>query len=412
MIRDLLYSICLHLFIALLLYNGSSVLYNKKPKNVLDLTNEALEINDDFLSKVKVKKSSKGINKLSLEEKVKLYKAIEKNGGKSNISRAKYKQIKERLKHIDVDAVLNKKIKSGVKTTTISNNVATQASASSEVIGNTASSVNTMAVANNQQNVLTKNSTKVYVNSKNLTKEEVKKIEKQNKVEKEIRETMGDKLPVATKKADDVKLDNLIKNLDQEVSIGSKIVENSGSNKVVNDNKSQAILKKDDDDISFEELNELMNMVESYDANEVFSKLDENEAMNLDLNDIFSQEDINKMQKIKNSNKSLFDLTTREKVNIQKQIKTCYKNAILKTKKNSKIVMSVGISVSRSGAINMNTVSYNLVDESNINNLDKRDYNNTIENIRLALISCNPLRNLPYQKYSIWRNMNLLFNNN
>ena len=85
---------------------------------------------------------------------------------------------------------------------------------------------------------------------------------------------------------------------------------------------------------------------------------------------------------------------------------------MLKTKKTSNLIISASVSVSRDGVINMNTVNFNLVNDQKLENVDKNDYDKTIENIKLALIYCNPLRNLPYQKYNIWKNMNLLFNNN
>ena len=143
---------------------------------------------------------------------------------------------------------------------------------------------------------------------------------------------------------------------------------------------------------------------------DISTKFDDEEIMKIDLNSIFSQNDYEKLND--NSKKSIYDLSIREKVNIQKQIKMCYKNAMLKTKKTSNLLISANVSVSRDGVINMNTVNFNLVNDQKLENVDKNDYDKTIENIKLALIYCNPLRNLPYQKYNIWKNMNLLFNNN
>ena len=65
MIRNLLYSICLHLFIVLVLYTNNTVLY--KPKNSLDLGTNFVDIDDEMANKIKNSKSHTGIVKLTLD---------------------------------------------------------------------------------------------------------------------------------------------------------------------------------------------------------------------------------------------------------------------------------------------------------------------------------------------------------
>ena len=74
--------------------------------------------------------------------------------------------------------------------------------------------------------------------------------------------------------------------------------------------------------------------------------------------------------------------------------------------------MSAKISLSKNGQIDMNNVIFNVVNEDGVDLKDKNAYFTTVENIKLALVYCNPLRGLPTFKYNIWKNMNLTFNNN
>ena len=59
-----------------------------------------------------------------------------------------------------------------------------------------------------------------------------------------------------------------------------------------------------------------------------------------------------------------------------------------------------------------NNIVFEIQNEENIDDVNKNDYFITVENIKLALVYCNPLRGLPTFKYNVWKNMNLTFNNN
>lgn len=380
MIRNLLYSICLHLFIVLVLYTNNTVLY--KPKNSLDLSTNFVDIDDEMANKIKNSKSHTGITKLTLDEKVRLYKFIEKHGN-------------EALKTID-----KKSFNGQISNESINNIVNSGTNIAKNEI-NTNQNVNADVItSNNDANVLTKNSTKIYIKESDLTKTEIKKIEKKNKIEKEIRKKVGNKLPVAKKKSQIKNKNDVLKALDSPTKTSKKLDENS-----TNKNVNQAVANND-----FTDLDSLLDNLANESIKDISTKFDDEEIMKIDLNSIFSQNDYEKLND--NSKKSIYDLSIREKVNIQKQIKMCYKNAMLKTKKTSNLLISANVSVSRDGVINMNTINFNLVNDQKLENVDKNDYDKTIENIKLALIYCNPLRNLPYQKYNIWKNMNLLFNNN
>lgn len=394
MIRNLLYSICLHLFIALVLYTNNTVLY--KPKNTLDLSTHIVDVDEEMAIKIKNSKSQKGINKLTMEEKIRLYKFIEKHGNKA-LKTIDKKSFSGQISNENINNLINSSIntansnKTNIVNKTINNNAENSKNISSQTINN-----------NKNIDVLTRNSTKIYIKESELTKVEIEKIEKKNKIEKEIRKKAGNKLPIAKKTNKFKNKNDVLKTLNNPIKTDNKSNENITENNIIS--------QSDEDSSNFTDLDSLLDNLANENIKDISSKFSEEEIMKIDLDNIFNQDDYEKISN--NNKKSIYDLSIREKVNIQKQIKMCYKNAILKTKKTSNLLMSVNISVSRDGVINMNTINFNVVNEHNSEQVDRNDYNKTIENIKLALIYCNPLRNLPYQKYNIWKNMNLLFNNN
>jgi len=95
------------------------------------------------------------------------------------------------------------------------------------------------------------------------------------------------------------------------------------------------------------------------------------------------------------------DLSAREKFNIQSQLKRCYKRAITETKSSNKIKISVHASISQEGYIDSDLDD--TIDMERYNNPKETAYKIAIDNVRMALDLCNPLRNLPLDKYDIWK---------
>ncbi|MFC1658993.1 hypothetical protein ACFL0U_00300 [Pseudomonadota bacterium] len=108
--------------------------------------------------------------------------------------------------------------------------------------------------------------------------------------------------------------------------------------------------------------------------------------------------------------KNVVKLSLRERVNIQRQIKSCYKMAIVRSGIDSKTKVLINVSLKRDGNIDMTKIK--VVDEKKYDKLEekeKEDFNIAITNAKNALIFCSPLRNLPSNKYKVWREMSLEF---
>jgi outer membrane biosynthesis protein TonB len=105
-------------------------------------------------------------------------------------------------------------------------------------------------------------------------------------------------------------------------------------------------------------------------------------------------------------------LSAREKFNIRSQLRRCYHKVISKKngKDNSenKIKVLVTVKISKDGYINSNLDE--IIDAGLYDDETKPDYKTNIENIRRAINLCSPLRNLPIDKYDIWKEVVLEFN--
>ena len=95
------------------------------------------------------------------------------------------------------------------------------------------------------------------------------------------------------------------------------------------------------------------------------------------------------------------------KRNIQRQIKGCYKMAILRSKKDSKAVVALTVNIEKNGIVNMSNIKVNLVADDFENG-----YEIAVDNAKSALVFCSPLRGLPAGKYKTWRQMTFVFDSN
>ncbi len=101
------------------------------------------------------------------------------------------------------------------------------------------------------------------------------------------------------------------------------------------------------------------------------------------------------------------NLSAREKYNIQSQLKRCYKKALDEIKVKTKIIIVIKANISKEGYITSNLEQ--LIDRERYN--DKKDfgYKNAIDSVHKAIELCSPLRNLPLDKYDIWKEVTLEF---
>lgn len=107
------------------------------------------------------------------------------------------------------------------------------------------------------------------------------------------------------------------------------------------------------------------------------------------------------------NNLETIDLSAREKFNIQSQLKRCYHRALDETKMDSKTTILVKVKVSEDGYIDSDLDD--LVDISRYNDPTETQYKISIDSVRRALDLCSPLRNLPLDKYDVWKEVVLEF---
>ena len=208
--------------------------------------------------------------------------------------------------------------------------------------------------------------------------------------------------PLVVKKKDkkeEVK-DNIKLNDKQEL-LASNNVETNKQNKVVEDKKDSLV----EENVYDESLNvdEVITSI-AISSNQIDQKFE-----NVKSDEIFNSEDIKKLKEIdENKADTKYMLSLREKINIQRQIKGCYKMAILRSKKDSKAIVGLTVNVAKDGIIDMHNIKVNkIVDNFNIEGFDT-----ALENAKSALVFCSPLRGLPSGKYKTWRYMTFIFDSN
>jgi hypothetical protein len=99
-------------------------------------------------------------------------------------------------------------------------------------------------------------------------------------------------------------------------------------------------------------------------------------------------------------------LSAREKFNIQSQLRACYKRALRNVPK-SNFVAIVTVSVSQDGTINFDQDE--MIDFKRYHNAKEVDYKHRMDAVLQTLELCSPLRNMPLDKYDVWREFTIEF---
>ncbi len=101
------------------------------------------------------------------------------------------------------------------------------------------------------------------------------------------------------------------------------------------------------------------------------------------------------------------NLLVREKFNIQSQIARCYKRALDQTGVKNKIIVNAHIFVEEDGGIDVDDViikdSYKYEDPKEV------EFRKAVDVVKQALTFCSPIRNLPEDKYDVWKEIDLQF---
>lgn len=87
----------------------------------------------------------------------------------------------------------------------------------------------------------------------------------------------------------------------------------------------------------------------------------------------------------------------------------CYHLAINESREAKDIQIIVEVEITKDGIIQSNIDT--IIDKDLYQNLKKIDYKIMIDNIKKTLDLCSPLRNLPPEKYEMWKNLILNFEN-
>lgn len=130
--------------------------------------------------------------------------------------------------------------------------------------------------------------------------------------------------------------------------------------------------------------------------------VEEQEQQEMTIRDSPNAKDFEDKQKLEN-----IDLLFREKFNIELQIKRCYKRAIIEAGRDSKVPVIVHVIIDRDGGIDLDLVT--IQDYEKYSDPAQIDFHIAVDNARRALTLCSPLRNLPEDKFDVWREMTLQF---
>ncbi|MDR2526916.1 MAG: hypothetical protein LBC92_03520 [Rickettsiales bacterium] len=210
-------------------------------------------------------------------------------------------------------------------------------------------------------------------------------------------------------------------NIEEKISLYRKIKNNQIIEKAVKKNKTKKIKKDFTNNFnrgSFspiylidETINDVSkeNEIDNELKKILYENIMDNNVKNVEVTEIFSEDDIKNMLQIKKYKKRQIqlELSTKEKDNIKTQLSGCYKKAILKTQKDNKVKLVVNLTILENGVIDMDRVIFNEIDDKN-----KEIYESAINNVKIALVFCNPILNLPLLKYDVWKNITFTFDSN
>jgi hypothetical protein len=101
------------------------------------------------------------------------------------------------------------------------------------------------------------------------------------------------------------------------------------------------------------------------------------------------------------------DLLVREKFNIHSQIKRCYKKILDQEGAKSNAEVYAQIAISKEGFIDFDRVV--ILDFYRYSDPLEVEFHNSVDIVIKSLKFCNPIRNLPIDKYDAWREIDLKF---
>ncbi|MCE3254631.1 MAG: hypothetical protein K0R25_125 [Rickettsiaceae bacterium] len=118
------------------------------------------------------------------------------------------------------------------------------------------------------------------------------------------------------------------------------------------------------------------------------------------------EDDIGEYSFTENTIESL-DLLAREKMNIKNQIKRCYKRALDESRISNKAVVNAHIVVNKDGVIDLKSVV--IKDYQKYSDSNQIEFRQAVDVVMQSLKFCSPIRNLPQDKYDVWKEIDLQF---
>ena len=229
-----------------------------------------------------------------------------------------------------------------------------------------------------------------------IKQSEVKKITSEKKEDKPIK-----KIEKKAKRKSDKKIDKpkIIK--EKKPKSDSKIKQKDISEKLINKTDIKTEKEKNAPESKVNETNNDIIKPESK-VKEVIKEEEKDE--NQDNED--SDEDL-AQNKAGSKDLQTIDLSIREKFNIQSQIKRCYRKAIEDAEADSKVPVSIHIVIDKDGSMDFDSAI--ISDFEKYNDPKEVDFHIAVDNVKRALSFCSPLRNLPSDKYDVWKEVDLRF---
>jgi hypothetical protein len=100
------------------------------------------------------------------------------------------------------------------------------------------------------------------------------------------------------------------------------------------------------------------------------------------------------------------NLSAREKFNIQTQLKSCYHRALINDPENKNLV-TIKVKVLPDGTIDFDAEK--IIDMKRYNDPKEANYRKTMDSVISTIEFCSPLRNLPADKYDVWKEFTIQF---
>ena len=405
MLRNLIYSFCCHiLFIAFLFISTFEFAEKISTTKATPLTISFINDNSiEDLEKVETGQEDERVKDLKLEEKVDLYNKL-KNQEEIQKEIERISQNDNNVEQ-NIENNINNKINNNGNN--LEENKQNQGSQ-----GNKNENIEN-GEANTELNEFNYYNTPVYVAEDKVNTEEKRKLIENRIKKEELRKKIKERNAVPDINFEELKqiqdMNTIVKLSLKPLHIAKEKNEKrmaKAANMLEEEQVMVANENKDDQNNNSDEIiSEVDKMALEMDIKN--NIIDEKYA-GLDEKNIFNKEDIEKLKEIEEEkNDKKYSLSLREKRNIQRQIKGCYKMAILRSKKDSKAVVALTVNIEKNGIINMNNIKVNMVVDDFENG-----YEVAVDNAKSALVFCSPLRGLPAGKYRSWRQMTFVFDSN